>query len=150
MEENNLKSYFTTYAYLCKDFRYNYDEILTTFNIFKNNIKDKDKELINVVDYFINDLSVIRDYLNNKTTTFSVQLPLKFKIIEYYVHLYHKFIIQINLNTDIKKNNTYFTDYVQFIEMTSDLLYYYINNYHDKFTILSLIYTPLYSMYFIQ
>jgi hypothetical protein len=145
MDENHLKSYFTSYGYLCKDFRYNYEEILIIFSILKDYIKDKE-----LIDYFLNDLSNIRDYLNNKTNKFSVHIPDKFKFIEHYVNLYHKFIIQINLNTDIKQNNTYFKDYLQFIEMTSDLLYYYINNFHDKIAILSLIYTPLYSMYFIQ
>jgi hypothetical protein len=145
MEENYLKSYFTSYGYLCKDFRYNYEEILIIFNILKNHIKNKE-----LIDYFINDLNNIYDYLNNKTNTFSVPIPEQFKYIEHYVNLYHKFIIQINFNKDIKQNNTYFKDYLQFIEMTSDLLYYYINNFNDKITLLLLIYTPLYGAYFIQ
>jgi hypothetical protein len=145
MDENYLKSYFTSYAYLCKDFRYNYEEILIIFNILKDYIKDKE-----LIDYFKNDLSNIHDYLNNKTKTFSVPIPYNYIFIEPYVNLYHKFIININLNTDIKQNNTYFTDYVKFLEMTSDLVYYYINNFHDRITLLLLIYTSFYGVYFIQ
>jgi hypothetical protein len=145
MEENYLKTYFTSYGYLCKDFRYNYNEILIIFNILKNHIKDKE-----LIDFFINDLSNIKDYLNNKTNKFSVPIPENYKFIEHYVNLYHKFIININLNTDIKQNNIYCKDYLQFMEMTSDLLYYYINNFNDRITLLLLIYTPLYGAYIIQ
>ena len=39
MEENNLKCYFNSFVYLCKDFRYNYNEILITFNIILSYLK---------------------------------------------------------------------------------------------------------------
>lgn len=146
MEENNLKSYFTSYVYLCKDFRYNYKEILITFNIIRNNVQGESRELI---EFFIEDLSNINDYLNNKTNKFSVPIPDKFKIIEHYLNIYHKLIIQINLNEDIHQNNTYFRDYLEFIEMSSDLLYYHNNDLHDKTTLLLLIYIPKYTMYII-
>jgi hypothetical protein len=146
MEENNLKSYFTTFVYLCKDFTYNYKEILITFNIIKNSVQGESRELM---EFFIEDLSNINDYLNNKTNTFSVPIPDKFKIIEHYLNIYHKLIIQINLNKDIHQNNTYFRDYLEYIEMSSDLLYYHNNDLHDKTTLLLLIYIPKYTMYII-
>jgi hypothetical protein len=146
MEENNLKSYFTSYVYLCKDFRYNYKEILITFNIIKNSVQGESRELM---EFFIEDLSNINDYLHNKTNTFSVPIPDKFKIIEHYLNIYHKLIIQINLNKDLNQNNTYFHDYLEFIEMSSDLLYYHNNDLNDKTTLLLLIYIPKYTMYII-
>jgi hypothetical protein len=145
MDQNDLKSYLTSYAYLCKDFRYNYKEILIIFNYLKNYIKDKE-----LIEYFINDLSNINDYLNNKTNKLLLPLPEKINFIEHYINLYHKFIININLNTNIEQNNKYFNDYVQFIDMTTDLIYYYVNNLNDKITLLLLIYVPLYGAYIIQ
>jgi hypothetical protein len=140
MEENYLKSYFTSYSYLCRDFKYNYKEILIIFNnILKNHIKDKE-----LFEYFINDLSNINDYLNKKTNKFYIPIPEKFKFCEHYINIYHNFIININTNTNIEDNNKYFNDYLKFIDMTSDLIYYYINDYKDKISLLLLIYIPLY------
>ena len=148
MEENNLKSYFNTFVYLCKDFTYNYNEILTTFNIILSYLKGDAKELI---DFFILDLSNINDYLNKKTDKFSVPIPDKFKSIEHYLNLYHKFLIQINWHCDnnISQNNKYFKDYLEFIEMSSDILYYYNILDHNKIALILLIYIPLYTAYII-
>jgi hypothetical protein len=115
------------------------------FNFLKQYIKDKE-----LIEFFINVLSNINDYLNKKTNTFNVPVPENYKFIEHYVNIYHNFIKHINLNTDIEQNNKYFNDYLQFMEMTSDLIYYYINNLNDKITLLSLIYVPLYGAYIIQ
>jgi hypothetical protein len=148
MEENNLKSYFTSFVYLCKDFRYNYNEILTTFNIILSYLKGDSKELI---DFFILDLSNINDYLNKKTDKFNVPIPEKFKVIEHYLNLYHNFIIKINWcsNDNISQNNKYFKDYLEFIEMSSELLYYHNIDDNNKVTLLLLIYIPLYTAYII-
>lgn len=148
MEENNLKCYFNSFVYLCKDFRYNYNEILITFNIILSYLKGDAKELI---DFFILDLTNINDYLNKKTNTFSVPIPEKFKSIEHYLNLYHNFIIKINLCCDnnISQNNKYFKDYLEFIEMSSDILYYYNILDHNKIALILLIYIPLYTAYII-
>ena len=148
MEENNLKSFFNTFVYLCKDFTYNYNEILTTFNIILSYLKGDAKELI---DFFILDLTNINDYLNKKTNKFDVPIPDKFKSIEHYLNLYHKFLIQINWHCDnnISQNNKYFKDYLEFIEMSSDILYYYNILDHNKITLILLIYIPLYTTYII-
>jgi hypothetical protein len=148
MEENILKSYFTSFIYLCKDFTNNYNEILTTFNIILSYLKGDSKELI---EFFILDLSNINDYLNKKTDKFSVPIPDKFKVIEHYLNLYHNFIIKINWYCDnnISQNNKYFKDYLEFIEMSSDLLYYHNIEDNNKVSLLLLIYIPLYTAYII-
>lgn len=151
MEENNLKSFFNTFVYLCKDFSYNYNEILITFNIILSYLKGDAKELI---DFFILDLTNINDYLNKKTNKFDVPIPDKFKSIEHYLNLYHNFLIKINWHCDkndknISQNNKYFKDYLEFIEMSSDILYYYNILDHNKIALILLIYIPLYTAYII-
>lgn len=145
MDQDIFKSYFTSYSYLCKDFTYNYKEITMIFNLLKNYFKDKE-----LIEYFINDLNNINDYLNNRTNTFNIPIPENYKYIEHYVNIYHKFIININRNRNIEQNNKYFSEYLQYMEMTSELIYYYINELNDKVTFLSLIYIPLYGAYIIQ
>jgi len=148
MEENNLKSYFTSFVYLCQDFRFNYKEILMTFNIILSFLKGDARELI---DFFILDLTNINDYLNKKTNKFDVPIPEKFKSIEHYLNLYHNFLIKINWHCDknISQNNKYFKDYLEFIEMSSDILYYYNIDDHNKISFILLIYIPLYTAYII-
>jgi hypothetical protein len=146
MEENNLKTYFTSYAYLCKDFVNNYEEILIILNIVNNHLKNKE-----LFEFFYNDAKNIYDYLNKKTNTFNVPLPEKYILYGHYINIYHKFIININIynKNDINQNNKYFKDFLEFMEMTSDLVYFQINNLNDKITLLLLIYIPLYSLYII-
>jgi len=148
MEENNLKSFFNSFVYLCKDYTYNYNEILTTFNIILSYLHGESKELI---DFFILDLSNINDYLNKKTDKFDVPIPDKFKIIGHYLNLYHNFIIKINWYWDdnISQNNRYFKDYLEFMEMSSDLLYYHNSGDNNRVTLLLIIYIPLYTAYII-
>ena len=85
MEENNLKSFFTSFVYLCKDFTYNYNEILTTFNIILSYLHGESKELIDAIRFGEVDSSRITNAIQNATETiFPKEEGFKVDAILYY------------------------------------------------------------------
>jgi hypothetical protein len=142
MEENNFKKYFNNYIYLSKNFLKNYDNILINFKILKKYVDNNE-----LIEYFINDINDIFNNLNNNNYNYNdlnVEIPNNLKHIKHYMNIYHYFIININLQKD---NNDLFNNYLQFMKISIDIIYYYINNEKDKLALLLLIYIPIYGIF---